>query len=171
MDLFQTCYAFTKGAEGGVVNNPDDPGGLTNTGLTLPDLRRFSRTATASDLMTLTDGEIQAIYLALYFLPVAGWQLPKPLALMVFDHGVAAGVGDSAMLLQGLLLVEVDGYIGSQTLAAADAVTAAEMPGFVTALSAAQGADYARKADARFFLKGWDLRLDARTTAAKALIT
>ena len=45
-----------------------------------------------------------------------------------------------------------------------------ELPRTVTALAAAQAADYALKANARWFIRGWNNRLAARTGAALALI-
>ena len=41
-DAFDTCLAFTLRAEGGYVDNPADPGGATNMGITLATYREWS---------------------------------------------------------------------------------------------------------------------------------
>jgi lysozyme family protein len=41
-DRFDICLAFTLKTEGGYVDNPADPGGATNMGITLATLRQWS---------------------------------------------------------------------------------------------------------------------------------
>ena len=41
-DRFDECLAFTLRAEGGYVDDPADPGGATNMGVTLATLREWS---------------------------------------------------------------------------------------------------------------------------------
>ena len=41
-DNFDTCLAFTLKAEGGYSDNPADPGGPTNMGITLATYRQWS---------------------------------------------------------------------------------------------------------------------------------
>lgn len=156
----------TLPSEGGLSDDPRDPGGLTNRGLTLPDLRRFSRGATAADLRALTEAETMGVYLSLYWLPVQGASLSPPIACMVFDHGVNAGIGDSARILQRIVNVEPDGWIGPLTLAA---VTSANTLALVAQLRSAQEADYRSKGDATAFLDGWLVRLALRTHTALTL--
>ena len=41
-DSFSICVAFTLNSEGGYVNNPADPGGATNLGITLTTYREWA---------------------------------------------------------------------------------------------------------------------------------
>ena len=41
-DNFDTCLAFTLQEEGGYSDNPADPGGATNMGITLATYRQWS---------------------------------------------------------------------------------------------------------------------------------
>ena len=45
---FSTCLAFTLREEGGFVDNPEDPGGATNMGITLTTYRTWSDDPLAS---------------------------------------------------------------------------------------------------------------------------
>lgn len=167
IETFTTIMTkVTLPSEGGLVDDPHDPGGLTNRGLTMADMRRHSVTATPDDLRALTVAEAMDIYLVLYWYPVRGGQLPAPISCMVFDHGVNAGIGDSARLLQKAANVTVDGWIGPETLYAVNNRNALTL---LASLRTAQEADYRNKADAQFFIKGWDARLDLRTRIAMTL--
>lgn len=170
MDYFTLIMQnVTLPAEGGLSDNPNDPGGLTNRGLLLPDLRRFSRGATAADLRSLTVNETLGIYLALYWQPLRATDLPAGVACMVFDHGVNAGIGTSAKILQRIVGAECDGVIGNLTIAST-AAYAAGQGALISALGDAQAADYASKANAATFLTGWDARLARRFAYALTLI-
>lgn len=100
-DAFETCLAFTLRAEGGYVGNPADPGGPTNTGVTLATLRQWSDdpglgAAQVEDMRLRT---ARAIYRSLYWNPLRADALPCGVDLMVFAMGVNAGIWRSARLL------------------------------------------------------------------------
>ena len=162
--------AVTFPWEGTLTNDPEDPGGLTNMGLTMDDLRRYSASATANDLRTLTRDEALGIYLALYWMPVQGYALQPAVACMVFDHGVNAGIGDSGKLLQRAIGFTggpgqlIDGNIGPDTRDATLAVN--DVAGLLARLWAAQDADYRSKIDAARYLDGWENRLGTQTSPA-----
>lgn len=156
------CIAFTISAEGGLVDSPDDPGGLTNFGISqaaYPDV----------DIRGLTAESAAAIYARDFWAPVRGDELPAGVDLMVFDMGVNAGVVRSAKILQRCLGVDVDGVIGAmQTLPAARAAAAAEL---IPALGAAQLAFYESLQGWREFGAGWGERVARRLVRAKAMAT
>jgi lysozyme family protein len=115
--------------EGGYVNDPDDPGGATNHGVTIHTLRRLGLdlngdgTVTAADVRQLTREQAIGIFLEHYFTRPRIDDLPVPLQPSVFDMYVNAG-GQAVKILQRLLVrmgltVAVDGAIGSKTVAAA----------------------------------------------------
>lgn len=111
--------------EGGFVNDPDDPGGATNFGVTIHTLRRLrpNQHVTVDDVRALTREDAVQIYIEHYFNRPQIAALPQPLWATVFDMYVNAG-GNAVRILQRLfndmgLSVAVDGVIGPQTIAAA----------------------------------------------------
>lgn len=110
--------------EGGFVNDPDDPGGATNFGVTIHTLRRLrpGQQIGVEDVRRLTREEAIEIYLEHYFKRPRIAELPEPLWATVFDMYVNAG-GNAVRILQRLLRqmglqISVDGAIGPQTIAA-----------------------------------------------------
>ncbi len=111
--------------EGGFVNDPDDPGGATNFGVTIHTLRRLRPDVdiTINDVRALTKPQAVDIYVAYYFEQPRIRDLPEPLWPSLFDMYVNAGA-NAVRVLQRLLVqmglqVSVDGVIGPQTIAAA----------------------------------------------------
>ncbi|TVQ02673.1 MAG: peptidoglycan-binding protein [Roseinatronobacter sp.] len=111
--------------EGGFVNDPDDPGGATNFGVTIHTLRRLrpGQHITIQDVRALTREDAVEIYIEHYFNRPRIAELPEPLWPTIFDMYVNAGA-NAVRILQRLfnqmgLQVAVDGVIGPQTIAAA----------------------------------------------------
>ena len=118
---FAECVAIVLRHEGGFVEHPRDPGGATKYGITLNTLRgwRGDETLTADDVRALTEEDAREIYLARYWNPIRGDELPPGVDLAVFDYAVNSGVRRAARELQAVLGVPQDGAIGRVTLAAA----------------------------------------------------
>lgn len=109
---FGSVIAQVLKSEGGYVNSPHDPGGETNMGIS-------KRAHPEVDIANLTPEQACDIYYASYWRPIRGKDLPLPLALLVMDHAVNAGIDRAARILQKLVGVKQDGVIGSKTVAAA----------------------------------------------------
>lgn len=92
--------------EGGLADNPKDPGGLTNFGIS-------QRAYPNVDIRALTVASATEIYRRDYWPAVHADELPWPLCLFAFDHGVNAGPGSAIKILQRALGVGVDGVWGS----------------------------------------------------------
>lgn len=117
---FDACIAFTLGEEGGFSDDPDDPGGATNMGITLAELSLWRGIpCTADDVRNLQRPEAIAIYLSRYWRAMSGDALPLGVDLAVVDFGINAGPGRAARVLQAACGATVDGDIGPLTIAAA----------------------------------------------------
>ncbi len=111
--------------EGGFVNDPDDPGGATNKGVTqaVYDTYRKSVGAGRQSVRLISDDEARAIYKSRYWDLIKGDQLPPGVGFVVLDGGVHSGPGQSVKWLQRALgLTKVDGLVGPETLTAVNAV-------------------------------------------------
>jgi lysozyme family protein len=117
------------GREGGFVNDPDDPGGATNHGVTIHTMRRLGidvnrdKRIDVADVRALTRKQAVEIYLKHYYEGPGIAALPEALQASVFDMYVNAG-GNAVKILQRLLTdmgfpCEPDGAIGPQTIRAA----------------------------------------------------
>lgn len=115
--------------EGGFVNDPDDPGGATNHGVTLGSLRRLGidlngdGAIDVNDVRALTRDQAVDIFIRHYFVDPGIDGLPAPLHPSVFDMYVNAG-SNAVKILQRLITrmgvpVHDDGIIGPATRAAA----------------------------------------------------
>jgi lysozyme family protein len=171
-DAFDTCLAFTLRAEGGYVDDPADPGGATNMGITLATFRQWSDDAELgpAQVQDMTERTARAIYRSLYWNPLRADALPAGVDLSVFDMGVNAGIWGSARLLQraiGFTGDEVDGCIGPETLGAA---ATCDPRSLVNDLADRQAAYYRSLAEFPTFGAGWLNRTDARRRAALAMI-
>jgi len=171
-DAFDTCLAFTLRAEGGYVDDPADPGGATNMGITLATFRQWSDDAELgpAQVQDMTERTARAIYRSLYWNPLRADALPAGVDLSVFDMGVNAGIWGSARLLQraiGFTGDEVDGCIGPETLGTA---ATCDPRALVNDLADRQAAYYRSLSDFPTFGAGWLNRTDARRSAALAMI-
>ncbi len=115
--------------EGGFVNDPDDPGGATNYGVTIHTMRRLGMDITGdgkisvADVRSLTRAQAEDIMTQFYFHAPRIGDLPDALHANVFDMYVNAG-SNAVRILQCLLRdmglnVTIDGIIGPQTINAA----------------------------------------------------
>ena len=115
--------------EGGYVNDPDDPGGATNHGVTIHTMRRLGLDldgdgrVTSDDVRRLSQAQAVDIFIQHYFNAPQIAALPKQLHASVFDMYVNAGA-NAVRILQRLfnqmrIDVTVDGVIGPQTIEAA----------------------------------------------------
>ena len=145
--------------EGGYVNDPDDPGGATNFGVTIHTMRRLGLDLDrdgdidSADVRGLTRAQAEQIFVRHYFHRPRIAMLPDPLQASVFDMYVNAG-GNAVKILQRLLrdmgqAGDVDGVIGPQTVAAARAAARAAPGHIADAYGIARRNYYFRLADQR----------------------
>ena len=145
--------------EGGYVNDPDDPGGMTKHGVTLATLRRLGVDVNAdgrvdgTDLRRLMPAQAVEIYVQHYFHRPGIAALPAILQPSVFDMYVNAGA-NAVKVLQRLLAqmgfpCADDGAIGPETIRAAEMAVEAAPTHLADAYGIARRNYYYALADAR----------------------
>lgn len=124
-DKFQTAVNFMLKNEGGLVNNKNDPGGLTKYGVTLKSAEDFNKDGVIDekDIQYLTFELAVDFYYRHYWKDYNLEKLPDLLAKKVFDTGVNIGMTKAIKILQNCIadlashsLMMCDGFIGDRTL-------------------------------------------------------
>lgn len=123
---FDICLPHVLAMEGGFADDPHDPGGPTNKGITLDTWARHkgirldatTRATLIDGLRAIPDAELRTIYLSRYWTPSRAEELPVGVDLAHFDASVNHGVRGAARLLQRTVGVVEDGIIGPITLGA-----------------------------------------------------
>lgn len=167
--LFERALAHVLAMEGGFSDDPYDPGGPTNKGITLATYAAWKGEAPSAAttprlvaaLKTITDAEVNQIYLKRYWRTAGCGELPPALAVMQFDTGVNHGPGTAIRVLQDVVGADIDGEIGPQTMAA---IAAMPMRKLLEAYAAERRARYRAMAHFWRFGRGWLTRVD-RTLA------
>ena len=145
--------------EGGFVNDPDDPGGATNHGVTIGTLRRLGLDVTGdaridvADVRRLTRAQAVEIYIEHYFRRPGLAALPDGIHASVFDMYVNAG-NNAIKVLQRLLTdmgypCDPDGAVGPQTIRAAQTAADAAPSHLADAYGIARRNYYYALADSR----------------------
>jgi len=107
---FPACLSFVlhgRGAyrgEAGFVDNPHDPGGPTNKGITLRTLSSYlNRAASLGELRNLSDATAGAIYKSRYWDPLHLDNISVGLDLMLFDISVNSGPKEAELIYRQTL--------------------------------------------------------------------
>jgi lysozyme family protein len=125
MHSVESIAAEIARREGGFVNDPDDPGGATNHGVTIHTMRHLGMDLNGdgqvdiADVKRLSREKAVEIYVKHYFQGPKLNLLPEPLQPSVFDMQVNAGA-NAVRILQRLMAafglpLKDDGVIGPVT--------------------------------------------------------
>lgn len=125
LNNFDIALAHTLRMEGGYVDDPDDPGGATNYGVTLRTLKEMDLidefdydgdgVLTSKDIYNMTVTRA-AVFYEEYFWNTMYDELPAELAVKLFDFGVNMGTKQAVTLLQRILQCKpFDGIYGPKT--------------------------------------------------------
>lgn len=119
-DNFEQCLALVLKHEGGFVNHPKDPGGMTNLGVTKKVWEEWvGHPVDEAAMRALGPADVAPLYKKNYWDKIKGDVLPRGVDYACFDLAVNSGVGRAAKILQKALGVSADGVIGPATLDAA----------------------------------------------------
>ena len=123
-DAFEHVLSAVLAHEGGLADDPRDPGGITNFGISIRfagsvnlDIDGDGRT-TGADIRALTREQAAELYFDHFWRPLRCAEMPPGVALMVFDGGVNQGRRTIARRLQRAAGSVDDGIIGRNTLRA-----------------------------------------------------
>jgi len=121
------CFAMVIKSEGGFVNNPKDPGGMTNLGVTRTAWQGYlNRDVTEAEMRALTPEMVKPFYKAFYWDRIKGDMLPPGVDYAAYDLAVNSGPHKAAQYLQEIAGVPVDGMIGPKSLEAIKSCNAEE---------------------------------------------
>jgi len=154
---FEEALRYLLAEEGGYVNHPKDPGGVTNLGVTKRALEDWKGGTISNDEMrSLTPEKVAPFYRQQYWDKCRCEDLPPGVDFLVFDTAVNMGPGAAAKLLQEAVGAKVDGVIGPMTLAMAKTTmhyAAVVQMSFLRALR------YMKTKNIEIFGAGWASRL------------
>ena len=158
-------YIFSE--EGGYADNPADPGGATNMGITIGTLSGWQgRPATVQEVNDLSRDEATQIYQKQFWNKIDGDALPSGLDYALFDFAGNSGPGRAAKMLQAMAGVPQDGAIGARTVAALAGRPVGEV---INALSDARAGWLRGLSTAATFGAGWLARVERVRTRALSL--
>jgi lysozyme family protein len=117
---FDTVFERTIGHEGQYSNDPRDPGGETNWGIS-------KRSHPNLIIKSLTREQAKDIYLYEFWNIIEADTLPDSVAYQVFDFAVNSGIETAIRYFQRTLNVADDGNFGSESKAAMKKMTEPDM--------------------------------------------
>jgi len=111
------CFVLLLQSEGGYSDDPEDPGGRTNLGVTQAVWESWvGRASNEKEMRNLVPTDVEPLYKRKYWDACRCDDLPTGLDYVVFDFAVNAGVGRSIKTLQSSVDATVDGQLGKMTL-------------------------------------------------------
>jgi lysozyme family protein len=155
-------------SEGGFVNHPSDPGGMTNLGVTKATWENWvGRESDEAEMRGLTPEKVEPLYKKKYWDAVRSDELPVGLDYLLFDFAVNAGAGRAIKTLQTAIGVTPDGGFGPMTMAAVQAVEPNEL---IERFSQAKEDFYRSLTTFATFGKGWLNRVADVKVKASAML-
>ena len=162
------AFKLMLASEGGYVNHPSDPGGMTNLGVTKRVWEEWvGRESNEKEMRSLTPEMVEPLYKRKFWDACKCDDLPSGIDYLVFDFAVNAGVGRSAKILQTAVGATPDGGIGPMTLASVNAIPEAEL---IEKFSQAKEDFYRSLNTFETFGKGWLNRVAAVKVKATSML-
>jgi lysozyme family protein len=156
---FELCLKMMLAHEGGFVNHPKDPGGMTNLGVTKRVWEEWvGHEVDEKQMRELTPEKVAPLYARKYWDAVRANELVSGLDYAVFDVAVNSGPGRAIKFLQSCVGVVADGGFGPRTMAA---VKAAESdPAALIEMYSAKRLEFLQSLKTfETFGKGWSRRV------------
>ncbi len=161
---FERAMTLVLQHEGGWVDDPADPGGATNLGVTIGTLSLWlGRPATRAEVRALTPASVAPLYRRRFWDAIQGDALPAGLDYALFDFAVNSGTRRAVIGLQRALGIADDGRLGPVTLAA---LQGRDVPALVNAVSDGRLAFLRALSTWPRFGRGWGRRVEDVRKAA-----
>jgi lysozyme family protein len=154
---FERAFEHVIAVEGGLVEHPADPGGITKYGIS-------RRSYPGEDIRNLTLSRAKEIYRRDFWDKIRGDELQPGIAICLFDFAVNSGISQAVRTLQKTVGTVADGDFGPATRAA---VRAREPRSLVIDLQAERLLYLTRLTTFDTFGRGWTRRVIS--TALEAL--
>ena len=155
-------------SEGGFSNNPHDPGGMTNLGVTKKAWEAYvQQQVDEAEMRGLTPEIVAPFYKTRYWDACKCDQLPLGIDYAVFDFAVNAGVNRASKTMQTALGTAADGIVGPATIGVA---INADPDHFLEKFSAAKEQFYRNLPTFEHFGKGWLRRVSEVKQTAEGMI-
>ena len=167
---FEKCLAKMLAHEGGFVNHPQDPGGMTNLGVTKRVWEEWvGHEVDEKQMRALTPETVAPLYKRKYWDAIRADELVAGVDYCVFDVAVNSGPGRAIKFLQSCVGVNADGGFGPATLAAVK--KAEEDPTRLIELYCAKRLEFLQSLKTfETFGKGWSRRVqEVKDKALKML--
>jgi lysozyme family protein len=157
MTRFQKCLQVILKHEGGFVNHPKDPGGITNLGVTKKTWEAWvRRPVTEEEMRRLTQADVSPLYEQRYWIASGADRLPPGVDLSVFDFAVNAGPKRAIRTLQECVGSTPDGLFGPATLKAS---VQADAPSVIREYAVRRLSFYRTLPTFSTFGRGWSRRV------------
>lgn len=168
-DNFDKCLELMLKHEGGFVNHPQDPGGMTNLGVTARVWEEWlGRPVSEKEMRNLTPTMVKPLYKRKYWDAVRADDLVSGVDYAVFDVAVNSGPGRAIKFLQSCVGVTADGGFGPRTLAAVK--VAEQDPARLIELYSARRLEFLQSLRTfPTFGRGWSRRVEEVKTVALAM--
>jgi lysozyme family protein len=154
--------------EGGYVNHPKDPGGMTNLGVTKKVWEAWvGHPVGEKEMRALTPETVGPMYKKKYWDAVKADELPTGLDYLMFDFAINAGPGRAAKTMQKAIGTTPDGAIGPKTMAA---LKAADPTDLIAKFSMEKELFYKALPTFATFGKGWLRRVDEAKSHAVTML-
>ena len=154
--------------EGGFVNHPKDPGGMTNLGVTKKVWEAWVGHAVDEMAMrALTPEVVGPMYKKKYWDAVKADDLPAGLDYLMFDFAINAGPNRAIKTMQKAIGTNPDGAIGPKTMAA---LKAADPTDLIAKFSIEKELFYKALPTFATFGKGWLRRVDESKSHAATML-
>jgi lysozyme family protein len=158
--------------EGGKVDNANDPGGITDRGISLRFLKDHGididgdGDVDAEDIRHLNDEDVERLYSTFFWAAVHGDSFQQVVASKLFDAAVNMGPGQAIKLAQRAVGADVDGFLGPKTWRAInDSSPRLFLANFVLQQNAFYSAVVKARPAAVEFLDGWTVRANCTAYA------
>lgn len=146
---FDTAFNRVMDHEGRYVNNPKDPGGETNWGVTIATARANGYTG---PMRSMTRDQAKAIYKKAFWDRAKADSYDPAIAFQLFDAAVNHGIGNAIRMLQRAVGVTADGVVGPFTIAA---ITRKSLPDVLALFNAERIEFYTKLSTFEVFGRGW----------------